>query len=33
MMLGNALSSDQATEFSIKIVEVFIKMREFYLIV
>ena len=29
MMLGNVLSSDQAIEFSIKIVEAFIKMREF----
>ena len=29
MMLGNVLSSDRAIEFSIKIVEVFIKMREF----
>jgi len=29
MMLGNVLSSDRAIEFSIKIVEAFIKMREF----
>ena len=29
MMLGNVLSSDLAIEFSIKIVEAFIKMREF----
>ncbi|MCI4441998.1 MAG: ORF6N domain-containing protein [Lentimicrobium sp.] len=28
MMLGNVLSSDRAIEFSIKIVEAFIKMRE-----
>ena len=28
MMLGNVLSSDKAIEFSIKIVEVFIKMRQ-----
>jgi len=29
MMLGNVLSSERAIEFSIKIVEAFIKMREF----
>jgi phage regulator Rha-like protein len=29
MMLGNVLSSDRAIEFSIKIVEAFVKMREF----
>ncbi|TRX37724.1 ORF6N domain-containing protein [Flavobacterium restrictum] len=29
MMLGNILTSDRAIEFSIKIVEAFIKMREF----
>jgi phage regulator Rha-like protein len=29
MMLGNVLNSDRAIEFSIKIVEAFIKMREF----
>jgi len=28
-MLGNVLSSDRAIEFSIKIVEAFVKMREF----
>ena len=28
-MLGNVLNSDRAIEFSIKIVEAFIKMREF----
>ena len=29
MMLGNVLNSDRAIEFSIKIVEAFVKMREF----
>jgi phage regulator Rha-like protein len=29
MMLGNVLNSDRAIEFSIKIVEAFLKMREF----
>lgn len=29
MMLGNVLNSDRAIEFSIRIVETFIKMREF----
>ena len=29
MMLGNVLNSDRAIEFSIKIIEAFVKMREF----